>query len=230
MRRPVLLALALALAVPACGRLPGKPDPASRYQRPDEIRSFATLYAANCAGCHGDGGRLGAARPLNDPLYLAVVPDDALVAVTADGIAGTLMPAFARRRGGALTDEQVRIVADGIRRNWSTPDAFDGVPLPRYHAAGGSVSRGRPVFAAACARCHGDDGAGGSGEFAGGSVVDPAFLELASDQSLRSLVIAGRLDLGHPDFRSVDPSGPLSERQINDVVAWIASQRREPDQ
>ena len=41
-------------------------------------RDFALLYATNCAGCHGADGRLGPAPPLNDPLFLAIVPDASL--------------------------------------------------------------------------------------------------------------------------------------------------------
>ena len=40
-----------------------------------------------------------------------------------------------------------------------------------------------------------------------GSIVDPSYLALVSDQSLRSTIIAGRPDLGMPDWRS-DTSEP----------------------
>ena len=33
---------------------------------------FATLYKQNCAGCHGENGKNGAAISLADPVYLAV--------------------------------------------------------------------------------------------------------------------------------------------------------------
>ena len=41
---------------------------------PSQVMAFGTLYGQYCAGCHGADGRLGAARPLNDPVYLALVP------------------------------------------------------------------------------------------------------------------------------------------------------------
>ncbi len=220
MRRLVLLLTAIA-ALPACDRLPGRPTEAERFVRPDAVTSFADLYAANCAGCHGDDGRGGAAQPLRDPLYLAVVPADALRRVIAEGVPGTMMPAFAAHHGGPLTDEQVGLLVDGMRSRWADPDGFVNTRLPRWTVSPGDVRRGARVFASACARCHGADGTGGSA----GSVVDPWFLALSSDQALRTNVIAGRPDLGQPDFRTVDPSGPLNDRQIDDLVAWLASHR-----
>ena len=62
--------------------------------------AFDALYARQCAGCHGNGGRLGAARPLNDPVYLALVPAERLRLVIAQGVLGTAQPAFARSAGG----------------------------------------------------------------------------------------------------------------------------------
>ena len=36
--------------------------------------SFETLFKQNCSGCHGREGKLGPAPPLNDSLFLAIVP------------------------------------------------------------------------------------------------------------------------------------------------------------
>jgi cytochrome c oxidase cbb3-type subunit 3 len=47
-----------------------------------------------------------------------------------------------------------------------------------------------------------------------------------SDQGLRTTIIAGRTDLGMPDWREAAPGRPMSDREITDVVAWLASQRR----
>ena len=76
--------------------------------------------------------------------------------------------------------------------------------------------QGLRVYAEACASCHGADGKGDKG----GSVVDAAYLALVSDQALRTAVIAGRTDLGMPDWRSDIPGQPLTAQQIADVVAW----------
>ena len=110
MRRPWALAALSALAaglLAACSRLPGRPGPDSVEIRPDKVRSFALLYAEKCAACHGHEGRgSGAAIGLANPVYLAIADDAVLTRATAQGVAGSLMPAFARSSGGALTDER----------------------------------------------------------------------------------------------------------------------------
>ena len=56
---------------------------------------------------HGADGRLGAARPLNDPLYLALASTATLRTMIAQGVPGTSAPAFAQQAGGPLTDKQI---------------------------------------------------------------------------------------------------------------------------
>jgi cytochrome c oxidase cbb3-type subunit 3/ubiquinol-cytochrome c reductase cytochrome c subunit len=61
-----------------------------------------------------------------------------------------------------------------------------------------------------------------------GSIVDPAYLALMSDQSLRSTIIVGRPDEHMPDWRT-DASDPntraMTDQEITDTVAWLASKR-----
>jgi mono/diheme cytochrome c family protein len=214
----ILLAVAVTLG---CDGLPGRPDPDQRPLPPTAVRDFGTLYGRHCAGCHGADGRLGAARPLADPLYLAWVDDASLRRVTAEGVPGSLMPGFARSAGGVLSDEQVGLLVEGLRSHWGgqPPSAA----LPPYAATRpGAPARGQDVFAARCAGCHGPDGRGGPHA---GSVVDPAYLALVSDQALRSAVVAGRPDLGMPDFRGRGDQPALDDAEITDVVAWLAAQR-----
>ena len=66
------LALLSASGVLGCDRLPGRPDEADRYQRPAEVRDFASLYGSNCSGCHGAEGRFGHVYPLLLNLYHSV--------------------------------------------------------------------------------------------------------------------------------------------------------------
>ena len=41
---------------------------------PEKSTDFSTLFAQNCRGCHGDNGKYGPGRILNDPLYVAFIP------------------------------------------------------------------------------------------------------------------------------------------------------------
>jgi mono/diheme cytochrome c family protein len=133
------------------------------------------------------------------------------------------MPAFARRSGGMLTDEQIDAIVAGMRTRWANPRAVAGLDLPSYaDSSSGDARRGAHVCATYCASCHGD---GGRGARAGSSIVDGSYLALVSDQGLRTTVIAGRPDLGAPDWRGNLPGRPMTDRQVSDVVAWLVAQR-----
>jgi mono/diheme cytochrome c family protein len=217
--------LGLGLALVACDALPGRPTAAARRPIPTDVIDFDTLYGQHCAGCHGSEARLGAARPLNDPVYLALVPRARLREVVANGVPGTAQPAFSLGAGGVLTERQIDAVVDGLIARWGAPGVGPDLGLPPYAAGAdsppGDPARGKAVFASACASCHGPDGRGGE---RAGSVVAASYLALVSDQSLRTTVIAGRADLGMPDWRG-DRDRPLTPQQVSDVVAWLTAHR-----
>jgi mono/diheme cytochrome c family protein len=215
-------------------KLPGKPDLNEAYKLPQDIKNFKILFAQRCAGCHGDDGTLGPGPPLNDAIYCALVSEDDLKKVIGSGRDGTLMPAWAAAAGGPLTDEQVAIITKGIKQHeWASPDSSQTV-LPAAPSlmppagTSGNARSGEKVFAVACAECHGENGVGGTY----GSLNDPAFLALTSDESLRRYIITGRSDLGMPDFASDEGRGkdfkPLTEQQVSDLVALMAQWRDKP--
>src|SRR5262249_55839165 len=225
MRLPIWFVVVVALfSLMGCNvRLPGKPTEAERWRAPEDVSDFNELYTANCAGCHGVGGKLGAARPLNDPLYLSFVPDDSLRKVISQGSSGTNMPAFSQKAGGVLTDQQIELLISGMRGAWSKPNDFTSVQFPAYSAsASADTQSGAHAYQTYCASCHGQNGAGGSA----GSIVDPNFLNLVSDQGLRTTVVVGRSDLGKPDWRSNLAGHPMSPQEIDAIVAWLAAHRK----
>ena len=59
-------------------------------------------------------------------------------------------------------------------------------------------------------------------------LLTASFLALVSDQSLRTTVIAGRPDLGQPDWRNDVPGRVMTPQEVSDVVAWLVA-RRKPD-
>jgi cytochrome c oxidase cbb3-type subunit 3 len=212
-----------ALGLCGCSNAPGRPGPGEMPVVPGEISDFSTLYEQNCAGCHGAGGKGGAAIALANPVYLAIANDTILHSATAKGIPGTSMPAFAQSAGGMLTDKQVDVIVGGIRARWSKPDVFHGADTPPYSSSvPGDSARGSEVYATYCSSCH---GAGGRGGQKAGSIVEGSFLALVNDQELRTIVITGRPELGAPDWRSNIPGKPMSAQEISDVVAWLAAQR-----
>ena len=220
------LLLVAVFQVAACSRLSGKPAPGPEVPRPDSILDPVVLYSQNCAGCHGADGRKGPAMDLSDPTYLAIVDDDTLRATISKGRPGTAMSAFAQKEGGMLTDEQVTAIIRGIRDRWSKPNVLAGIAAPSYAAKGsGNAQQGQAVYATYCASCHGEGSGGGP---KAGSVTNPPYLSLISDQGLRTIIIAGRPDFGAPDWRGNVPGRPMAEQEITDVVAWLAAQRPKP--
>jgi cytochrome c oxidase cbb3-type subunit 3 len=222
-----ILALAslTAALLAGCDSLPGRPTQADLPIRPSDVSAFAILYGENCAGCHGADGKSGAAVAMNNPIYLAIVDDASMRRVVAGGVPGTAMPPFAQSAGGSLADRQIDILIAGIRKSWAgAADAAAGAP-PYSAAAAGDSSRGAQVYAADCQSCHGPEGKGGP---TAGSVVDASYLSLVSNQYLRTIVIAGRPDLGHPDWKHYVAGQQLTPEQVSDVVAWLASKRPAP--
>lgn len=221
--RGAILALC-ALSLTGCNSSPGRPRLNAEAVRPDEVKDFSQLYERNCSACHGRDGQNGPAIALANPVYQAIVDDDRLRTVITNGESGTLMPAFAQSAGGLLTADQVDILVKGIRSRWHKADLKD-VDIPPYKVNDhGDATRGQEVFTAHCARCHNSDEK--QKKVKGGSVTDGSYLALVNDQVLRAIVIAGRPDLGHPDWRGVAPDHPMSNQDVTNVVAWMASQRQ----
>lgn len=221
----VVAAITILSLGAGCPPPPGKPAIEDGWTPPSQVTDFGQLYAQNCAGCHGADGRLGGARPLNDPLYLAFAGADTLRQVVAKGVSGTAMPGFAQTSGGNLTDRQIDLLVEGMNAQWGRPENFKSVEFPPYRtesAIAGDPQRGATAFLANCSQCHGPKG---KGSLYAGAISDPNYLSLVSDQSLRSTIVAGRPDLGMPDWRNRLPGQPMSEQEISDVAAWLASQR-----
>lgn len=219
---PLLLALALSLA--GCkgrGDLLSPPTAGDEVADPRSVVDFNKLYAANCAGCHGPSGRGGAAIGLASAGYLSLVNDTDLREVIEHGRPATAMPAFAQSAGGMLSDRQVSALVQGLR-GWAKKTPESAAPPPYRLSAGGDAMRGAPVFADHCGSCHGIDGRGAKGT---GSIVDQDFLELVSEQWLRTGIVAGRPDLGCPDWHGADGRA-LSSEDVSDTVAWLWSHRR----
>jgi cytochrome c oxidase cbb3-type subunit 3 len=207
-----------AALVSGCGPAPGyPPDP---VPRPDAINDFATLYSQNCAACHGANGQNGPAIDLANPEYQALVDDSTLRTYISGGMPGTEMPAFAQSQGGTLTDAQVDALIAGMRRHWSRPNAFAGAEPPYAQTQAPDPRRGELAYQAHCASCH---------SASRQQITGPAYLALVSDKALLDIIVAGRPDIGQPDWRNDAPAGkaatPLTSREVFDIVSYLASLR-----
>jgi cytochrome c oxidase cbb3-type subunit III len=217
-----LAVLGLMMLV-ACSTPENEPQTNAEPVAPSQVLDFGTLYAQNCAGCHGAQGRGGASIALADPVYLAIVDEATLRNIVANGVRGTSMPAFAQSAGGMLTDQQIEVITSGIFSRRGSRQVLEGANPPPYAAkAAGNVDHGQLVFGTYCASCHGSEG-GGTRQ--GSAITNDSFLALVSNQALRTIVITGRPELGAPDWRGNVPGRPMTDQEITDVVAWLASRR-----
>jgi cytochrome c oxidase cbb3-type subunit 3 len=211
-----------AIFLAGCGAQ-GQPRSGSEVLAPNEVVEFGPLFSENCAACHGPEGRGGAAIALASPVYLAVADDASVRKVIAKGVPGTAMPAFAQSAGGMLTDAQIDVLTKEIRSRWSRRGILDSASAPSYAPKlTGDAQRGEAAFKVYCESCHGPSGRGGQKASA---ITNDSFLALVSDQGLRTIVIAGRPELRAPDWRGNVPGKPMSDQEVTDVVAWLASQR-----
>jgi mono/diheme cytochrome c family protein len=220
MRFPAQVLLACLAALTAgCEHAPGyPPDPDAR---PSEVTDFATLYSENCAACHGASGQNGPAIDLANPEYQALVDDATLHKWISGGMPGTEMPAFAQSAGGMLTDAQVNALISGMRKRWARPNVFSSATPPPYaQAHAGDAHGGEQIYQARCSACHAPSHQ---------QITSRDYLALVSDQALRSIIIAGRPDIGQPDWSHLGTGGkaapPLSTQDVDNIVAYLASLR-----
>jgi hypothetical protein len=112
----VTICLSILLLLCACDP-PGKPK--QELSR-EQVVDFKTLYGTNCAGCHGENGRNGPGRILNDPLYLAVLPRDVMQGIIEKGrllLAWLLLTLFTGRRVAVQATSRLR-GAIGLLSPW----------------------------------------------------------------------------------------------------------------
>ena len=133
MRLAPLPVVLVSVALAACDA-PGRRAADQVWIAPAEVADFSRLYARNCSGCHGADGRGGASTDLRDPVYLAIADDATIRRITAQGVPGTAMPAFAQQSGGELTDAQIEILVSGMRSRWGKPGMLAQANPPPYAA------------------------------------------------------------------------------------------------
>jgi cytochrome c oxidase cbb3-type subunit III len=210
--------LALLIACTGCHRRIGEPNDKNELMRPDEVVAFDRLYSQNCSACHGENGSGGPAIDLSNPRYQTLIDDASLRRWITSGMPGTQMPAFGESAGGLLTQTQVDALVSGIRMRWALKKTA-ALGMPAYiGSSDGDPVRGDALFRATCASCH---------QQSNQKITDGSYLALVSDQNLRTVVIAGRPDLGHPDWEQVRPGQPITDQEVSDIVAYLHSLRSE---
>jgi cytochrome c oxidase cbb3-type subunit III len=217
-----LIPLTLLVGSLGCNRKLGPPNDQDELMRPEGVASFDRLYKQNCSACHGENGSGGPALDLANPNYQVLVDDASLKRWITSGMPGTQMPAFGEAAGGFLTPQQVDVLVAGMRTRWN-PKNHPTTDMPPYSSSAvgnvePNVEHGHDIFRVSCSSCHQQEEK---------RITDPSYLALVGDQSLRTIVIAGRPDLGHPDWKQVRHDQPLTDQNVSDVIAYLHSLRSE---
>lgn len=207
---------ALALLLLACGGNPEGATPASETPRPPpsaEALAGAPLYQRYCALCHGEHGEgylADNAPALGNADFLRVASDDFLRRAITEGHPGTPMAAFGDGQGGPLNAEDVGRIVAHLRSLGPEP-----IDVSRTHVVG-DAARGRSVYEANCARCHGLNGEGVNAP----TLAHPVFQSSASAGFLRETISRGRSGTPMPAFQAT-----LSSQEIDDVVTFVRGMR-----
>ena len=116
-----------------------------------------------------------------------------------------------------MTDKQINVLVRGMRQRWAPTGRGQLNRMPPYlQPADADASRGKQVFDRSCASCHKQSKQG---------ITSPDYLALVSDQALRTMIVAGRPDIGEPDSKHAGPDASLSDQDVSDVVRFLGSLR-----
>lgn len=194
------------------------------FAQGEQVAQGGKLYAANCAVCHGDKGEGRVGARLKD--FPSINPAAFVKATVSNGIPGGKMPAWAKSKGGPLSDADIDAIAAYVA-SWTTGAApvpteapKPVAPLPTVAGVTGDPTRGALVFQQNCAVCHGAKGEGRVGAnlskpFA--SAFPAAFVKQAVANGVQGAVM--------PAWAKAN-GGPLTDQQVDDVTAYVLAQQK----
>ncbi len=186
------------------------------------IEEGARIFAENCAVCHGEDGqgRIGANLAKDWP---SIRPDLQIKETIERGVEGTLMPAWGQLYGGPLDDRQIDAVtayilsweSGGLRLIYPLPTADTRIILTPPPGVSGDPNRGAQLYAQNCAVCHGSQGQGRIG-----ANLAQNWPSIRPDLRVKTVIENGVEGSVMPAWSQVN-GGPLSDQEINDIVAFV---------
>lgn len=176
----------------------------------------ATIYASQCAQCHGADGNGGLIEGTDEPAPALAGVDRVTVPYVDLVLRTGRMPPPGdpfdnRARQVDLNDEERQALVAYVQEAFGIPGA---VPEVRS----GDAATGREVFAANCAQCHGSAGAGG---VAGAGAWTPQVSDYGP------VVLAEAVRVGPFEMPAFGPE-VVSDAEIGDIAAFLAAVREEP--
>lgn len=177
----------------------------------EKLAQGVTLYAQECVACHGADG-LGSklAPALNGP-EVRTKPEDELLRIIQNGVAGTLMASWEN----SLGDDQLAALLELITRWDEIP--VGAIPAPNRPIAvtAESLAMGADLYTQSCSRCH---GAEGQGTQRAPSLNVKGFLADTNDAALQQIITFGVPETAMPAW-----GDRLGEVEIQAIVGFIRS-------
>jgi mono/diheme cytochrome c family protein len=179
----------------------------------------ASLFANNCAACHGQFGQGGVnpARPgdlippISSAEFLNTRDDATLRNIISQGQPELGMSPFGSAYGGPLDDDQVDSIVAYVRSWQANPPAVSLPEVPTPTAAQPTLSADQ-IFKGMCAQCHGANGEGASGP----ALNTAEFHAQFDDQALYKVI-----STGIPSTPMIGVGEVFSDDQIKQLVALI---------
>ncbi|MBN2304384.1 MAG: c-type cytochrome [Anaerolineae bacterium] len=174
-----------------------------------------TVYATECAACHGANGEGTTLAPaLNTADLRSTMSDDEIIRLITNGVPGTLMAGWSN----ALTNEQIAAVTTLVRR-WEDLDSA-GIDLPVIEAepidmSPETLAHGAWLFSLTCTQCHGTDG---YGTRMAPALNSQQFLADTPDAAIQQIIALGVSGTRMPAW-----GGRLSEYDIAALTAYLRS-------
>lgn len=206
----------------ACHGVDGQNGPAVDLANPElealvDDATLRNIIANGMPGTEMPAWAQSAGGMLTDAQVDAIVAGMRREWLKPNAFGGATPPPYAQpgSQTGAATSSQTGTASgDEAATHQGRARNAAGARIERA-AAAGDAARGRQLYAAHCESCH-------TGP-ARQQVTSPIYLSLVSDQALRSIIIAGRPDIGQPDWRH--DNGELTPQDVTDIVAYLGSLR-----
>lgn len=165
-----------------------------------------SMYARQCAGCHGDRGNRIPAADLSSASFVSSIGPDGVRVSILDG-KGT-MPAFGKDKGGPFSDEQARQVAEFVKALGRSSGG--GLEASLSSAA----KEGKDLYGKNCGSCHGDKG----NRIPATPMNDKSYVQKLGESNLTNAIANGKGTM--PAYGKVK-GGPLSDAQVKSLVAYV---------
>ena len=181
----------------------------------DRLAEGLTIYAENCAACHGANGEGSTIAPALNTDELRMRLSDADIARTIqEGVPGTLMASWTSALDATQQQAVVALVS-----GWGELNTI-GVRLPVIEAtpldsSPQAITKGQQLFNMLCTQCHGLEGYG--------SPIAPAlnnqtFLNQTPDAAIQQIIAGGVTGTNMPAW-----GGYLTDADIASITAYLRS-------